>query len=86
VLVTDFVDALSFEEVKRLPEAERDRFAEIQFRFFYGLVTREHIARATRTRATRCSPRTAASSSWTSASSAAWTRPTSRASASSPAR
>jgi predicted unusual protein kinase regulating ubiquinone biosynthesis (AarF/ABC1/UbiB family) len=44
VLVTDFVEGLAFEEVKRLPEAERDRFAEIQFRFFYGLVTREHIA------------------------------------------
>src|ERR671916_3348568 len=44
VLVTDFVEARDFEHVKRLPEAERDRFAEIQFRFFYGLVTREHIA------------------------------------------
>src|SRR5918998_2808342 len=44
VLVTDFVEGLSFEGVKRLPEADRDRFAEIQFRFFYGLVTREHIA------------------------------------------
>ena len=44
VLVTDFVEARDFEHVKRLSEAERDRFAEIQFRFFYGLVTREHIA------------------------------------------
>jgi len=44
VLVTDFVDGRAFEQVKRLPEAERDRFAEIQFRFFYGLVTREHNA------------------------------------------
>ena len=33
-----------FGEVKELPEAERDRFAEICFRFFYGLLRRERIA------------------------------------------
>jgi predicted unusual protein kinase regulating ubiquinone biosynthesis (AarF/ABC1/UbiB family) len=44
VLVTELVSGRTFEEVKRLPEAERDRFAEICFRFFYGLLRRERIA------------------------------------------
>jgi predicted unusual protein kinase regulating ubiquinone biosynthesis (AarF/ABC1/UbiB family) len=44
VLITEFVEGRGFAEVKELPEAERDRFAEICFRFFYGLVRRERIA------------------------------------------
>ncbi|CAB4860006.1 unannotated protein [freshwater metagenome] len=44
VLVTEFVEGMAFEEIKRLPEAERDRFGEIAFRFFYGLLDRERIA------------------------------------------
>ena len=44
VLVTEFVEGAAFDEVKKLPEAERDRFAEIAFRFFYGLLEREQIA------------------------------------------
>jgi predicted unusual protein kinase regulating ubiquinone biosynthesis (AarF/ABC1/UbiB family) len=36
VLVTEWIDGLGFEEVKKLPENERDRFGEIVFRFFYG--------------------------------------------------
>ncbi len=44
VLVTEYVEGRSFDAVKRLPEAERDRFAEICFRFFFGLLTRESIA------------------------------------------
>jgi hypothetical protein len=44
VLITEFVDGRGFGEVKGLPEAERDRFAEICFRFFYGLLRRERIA------------------------------------------
>jgi predicted unusual protein kinase regulating ubiquinone biosynthesis (AarF/ABC1/UbiB family) len=44
VLVTEFVEGESFEAVKRLPEEQRDRFAEIAFRFFYGLLERERIA------------------------------------------
>jgi predicted unusual protein kinase regulating ubiquinone biosynthesis (AarF/ABC1/UbiB family) len=44
VLVTDWADGTSFEAVKQLPEAERDRFAEICFRFFFGLLTREQMA------------------------------------------
>jgi predicted unusual protein kinase regulating ubiquinone biosynthesis (AarF/ABC1/UbiB family) len=44
VLITEFVVGRGFAEVKELPDAERDRFAEICFRFFYGLVRRERIA------------------------------------------
>ncbi|MBA2513362.1 MAG: AarF/ABC1/UbiB kinase family protein [Solirubrobacterales bacterium] len=35
VLVTELLDGRRFEEVKALPEAERDRYAEIVFRFFF---------------------------------------------------
>jgi predicted unusual protein kinase regulating ubiquinone biosynthesis (AarF/ABC1/UbiB family) len=44
VLITEYVSGRGFGEVKALPEAERDRFAEICFRFFYGLLRRERIA------------------------------------------
>ncbi|MCW3012389.1 MAG: AarF/ABC1/UbiB kinase family protein [Solirubrobacterales bacterium] len=44
VLVTEFVEGRPFSAVKDLPEEERDRFAEVCFRFFYGLLTREEIA------------------------------------------
>jgi predicted unusual protein kinase regulating ubiquinone biosynthesis (AarF/ABC1/UbiB family) len=44
VLITEFVEGRGFGAVKQLPEAERDRFAEICFRFFYGLLRRERIA------------------------------------------
>ncbi|HEY8583554.1 MAG TPA: AarF/ABC1/UbiB kinase family protein [Capillimicrobium sp.] len=43
VLVSDFVEGLGFEAVKQLPDPERDRFAEILFRFFYGLLEREAL-------------------------------------------
>src|SRR4051812_46898535 len=36
VLVTELLVGSRFEEVKRLSDAERDRFAEIVFRFFFG--------------------------------------------------
>lgn len=44
VLVTEYVEGRGFGEVKQLPEAERDRFAEIVLRFFYGLLGRERVA------------------------------------------
>jgi predicted unusual protein kinase regulating ubiquinone biosynthesis (AarF/ABC1/UbiB family) len=44
VLITEFVEGRGFAEIKELPEAERDRFAEICFRFFYGLLLRERTA------------------------------------------
>ena len=40
VLVTEWVDGLGFEDVKQLPEADRDRFGEIVFRFFFGSLYR----------------------------------------------
>src|SRR3954452_14730026 len=44
VLVTELLEGRRFEAVKALPEAERDRFAEIVFRFFFG--TLKHLRRA----------------------------------------
>jgi len=42
VLVTDFVEGIGFEEVKRYPQAERDRIGEILFRFYFGCLYRHH--------------------------------------------
>src|SRR3954471_3037499 len=36
VLVTEWVDGVGFEQVKQLPQDERDRFGQIVFRFFFG--------------------------------------------------
>ncbi len=36
VLVTDWVDGIDFDDVGRQPDAVRDRYVEIIFRFFYG--------------------------------------------------
>src|SRR5690349_1267207 len=36
VLVTEWVDGIGFEQVKKLSGDERDRFGEIVFRFFFG--------------------------------------------------
>jgi predicted unusual protein kinase regulating ubiquinone biosynthesis (AarF/ABC1/UbiB family) len=36
VLVTEWVDGADFEEVRTLPQPERDRFGEIVFRFCFG--------------------------------------------------
>jgi predicted unusual protein kinase regulating ubiquinone biosynthesis (AarF/ABC1/UbiB family) len=38
VLVTEWVDGIGFEEVKELPQADRDRFGEIVFRFCFGSI------------------------------------------------
>jgi predicted unusual protein kinase regulating ubiquinone biosynthesis (AarF/ABC1/UbiB family) len=38
VLVTEWVDGVGFDEVKARPQDERDRFAEIVFRFCFGSV------------------------------------------------
>ena len=38
VLVTEWVDGAGFEEVKQLPQAEKDRFGEIVFRFCFGSI------------------------------------------------
>src|SRR3954470_19874778 len=44
LLVTELLVGRRFEDVKRLDAAERDRFAEIVFRFFFG--TLSHLGRA----------------------------------------
>jgi predicted unusual protein kinase regulating ubiquinone biosynthesis (AarF/ABC1/UbiB family) len=44
VLVTELLEGRRFEEVRQLPAAERDRFGEIVFRFFFG--TLNHLGRA----------------------------------------
>src|ERR671924_964745 len=38
VLVTEWVDGLGFEQVKELPQDERDRFGEIVYRFCFGSI------------------------------------------------
>src|SRR5439155_11270923 len=38
VLVTEWVDGLGFEEVKQLPQGDKDRFGEIVFRFCFGSI------------------------------------------------
>jgi predicted unusual protein kinase regulating ubiquinone biosynthesis (AarF/ABC1/UbiB family) len=40
VMVSEFVSGVGFEELKRRPQAERDRLGEIVFRFFLGCLYR----------------------------------------------
>ena len=40
VLVTEYVEGQRFDDVRELPQAERDRFGEIVFRFFFGSLYR----------------------------------------------
>jgi predicted unusual protein kinase regulating ubiquinone biosynthesis (AarF/ABC1/UbiB family) len=42
VIVSDFVEGTGFEELKHRSQAERDRLAEIVFRFFMGCLYRHH--------------------------------------------
>ncbi len=44
VLVSEYVDGQGFEEVRRADEQLRDRYGEIVFRFFFGLLYRDRIA------------------------------------------
>lgn len=44
VLVSEYVEGERFEAVRRADEAQRDRYGEIVFRFFLGLLYRDHIA------------------------------------------
>ncbi len=44
VLVSDYVEGERFEAVRRTDEAQRDRYGEIVFRFFFGLLYRDRIA------------------------------------------
>jgi predicted unusual protein kinase regulating ubiquinone biosynthesis (AarF/ABC1/UbiB family) len=44
VLVSEYIDGARFEEVRTGDEAQRDRYGEIVFRFFFGLLYRDHVA------------------------------------------
>jgi predicted unusual protein kinase regulating ubiquinone biosynthesis (AarF/ABC1/UbiB family) len=44
VLVSEYVQGDGFEMVRRADEARRDRYAEIVFRFFFGLLYRDRVA------------------------------------------
>lgn len=44
VLVSEYVEGERFEDVRRAGEATRDRYAEIIFRFFFGVLYRDGIA------------------------------------------
>ncbi|HET8979204.1 MAG TPA: AarF/ABC1/UbiB kinase family protein [Solirubrobacteraceae bacterium] len=44
VLVTEYVEGLRFDAVSDLDEPVRDRYGEIVFRFFFGLLYRDRIA------------------------------------------
>ena len=44
VLVSEYVEGERFEVVRRADEARRDRYGEIVFRFFFGLLYRDRIA------------------------------------------
>jgi ABC1 atypical kinase-like domain len=38
VLVTEWVDGVGFDEIKQLPQVEKDRFGEIVYRFCFGSI------------------------------------------------
>jgi predicted unusual protein kinase regulating ubiquinone biosynthesis (AarF/ABC1/UbiB family) len=42
VIVSEFVQGRGFEELKQLPQAERDRIGEIVYRFYFGCMYRHH--------------------------------------------
>ncbi len=44
VLVSEYVEGMTFTQMKDCDEATRDRAAEIAFRFFFGLLMRERLA------------------------------------------
>jgi predicted unusual protein kinase regulating ubiquinone biosynthesis (AarF/ABC1/UbiB family) len=44
VLVSEYIEGAGFEVVRRAEEAQRDRYGEIVFRFFFGLLYRDQIA------------------------------------------
>ncbi|HEV2059952.1 MAG TPA: AarF/ABC1/UbiB kinase family protein [Solirubrobacteraceae bacterium] len=42
VIVSEFVQGLGFEELKQLPQDERNRLGEIVYRFYFGCMYRHH--------------------------------------------
>jgi predicted unusual protein kinase regulating ubiquinone biosynthesis (AarF/ABC1/UbiB family) len=43
VLISEFVEGAAFTEIKTRDEATRDRFAEVVYRFFWGLLSKEGL-------------------------------------------
>lgn len=74
MLVTEFVDAIGFDEITVSTPEVRDRVGEIVYRFYCGLIFRNHEFPATRIRETCCYAPTAASRSSISACSNGWRR------------
>ena len=54
VLVSEYVEGAGFEQVKRLGQAERDRFGEIVFRFYLGSIYQLQHFNADAHRGTTC--------------------------------
>ena len=44
VLVSEYVEGARFDDVRALDQAQRDRYGEIVFRFFFGLLYRHRLA------------------------------------------
>jgi predicted unusual protein kinase regulating ubiquinone biosynthesis (AarF/ABC1/UbiB family) len=44
VLVSEYIEGVGFADVAARPDEERDRYGEILFRFYFGLLEREHLA------------------------------------------
>lgn len=44
VLVSEYVEGVGFAQVTGLPDEQRDRYGEILYRFYFGLLNREHLA------------------------------------------
>ncbi|MDQ2761896.1 MAG: AarF/UbiB family protein [Actinomycetota bacterium] len=44
VLVSEYIEGQRFEAVRRASEAQRDRYGEIVFRFFFGVLYRDRVA------------------------------------------
>lgn len=43
ILVSEYVEGIGFEEIKKLPESDRDRYGEIVYRFFFHSLHRERF-------------------------------------------
>ena len=67
MLVTEWVEGIGFEDIRELPHADRDRYGEVIFRFFFGSLHRNaHFSGDPHPGNFRFCP-TAGSRSWTSA-------------------
>ena len=75
VLVSEYVEGERFEAVRRAGEAPRDRYSEIVFRLYFGLLFATGSRSGTPTPVTTCCALMVGSASWTSACCATSTPP-----------